>query len=196
VLPEARQQAQETQSLTFSTLALESLLDFSASPSLSLCENENRSTDELAASSSSSFVCSSTSLHRSRMPSPILASLLFFEHFLSSILREPDKILTLPPLVFTGDLSHRLHHWVPFALLMSVSLDIDQTLTFDFNFFPAPHGVDVSSPSLLPSVEDVPFCNITFLFIVSSCLLPSFFKGVQLDSIVACSHARPSKAEP
>ncbi|CAN6972305.1 unnamed protein product [Brassica rapa subsp. trilocularis] len=53
---------------------------------------------------------SSTSLHRSRMPSPILASLLFSEHFLSSILRDPDKILTSPSLVFTGDCSHRLCH--------------------------------------------------------------------------------------
>ena len=113
----------------------------SASPLLHLSlslRNENRSTDELAASSSSSFVCSSTSLHRSRMPSPILASLLFSEHFLSSILREPDKILTLPPLVFTGVGSHRLHHDnLRFHLFyLSVSLDnFEQTLTFDFSIF-------------------------------------------------------------
>jgi len=127
-------------SLTFSTLTL--WPHSSTSPSLSLSPLATRSFDELTALSPPTIVCSSTPSSRRCMPSPILAP-LYLAPAVTSLSFDSPWSRQDPD--FTAARLHRrllsppspLKIQVPFALLMSFSLDIDQTLTFDFNFFPA-----------------------------------------------------------
>ena len=105
--------------------------------SLSLCKKKPEAPTSSPPRLLRRTVCSST-------PSPtgdayLLRSLLLFSsrHFLSSILCEPDKIPTSPPLVFTGVSFHRLHHsHLRFRLFLLVSFlrHLNKTLIFDFNF--------------------------------------------------------------